>query len=522
MKIILVLAANPTTAQLQLDEEVRNIRAALERSKDRDRFKLETRSAVRWKDVRRAIEDLQPEVVHFSGHGAGEEGLLLEDEEGGGVRYVSADALRRMFELFPCVECVVLNACYSEVQARAIYRHVSCVIGMSLSVGDRAARDFAEAFYDGLGAGRVYGEAFDLGLSGIANDVEVWTPMRLWRKTEQPTQAIELEQPGSRMSVESKFYVMRSPAETDAAREVVKPGALIRIKAPHEFGKSSLMGRVVAQAEACGAKTVAINFREIDREAFESLKSFLHYFCLKITRKLRFDNKISDYWEYQGPKADCAEYFEDYLLPQIGNALVLELDEVDLLFDESLMRSQDMIDFFGMLRAWHDSKKEHPQWRKLKLVLVHCQDVPHEKFPKSQSPFNVGTEVDLVAFSLSQVQDLAVRHGLDQAIASGLMALVGGHPQLVRLGLYAIARGESLETLGATEAGLYGSHLRRVRSKLEGHPELKMAFQRVLAGEKIDQSSSAALRSLGVGKLRGNKVEVTCELYRQYFRSVWS
>lgn len=192
MKTILVLAANPTAVQLQLDEEVRNIRAALERSKNRDGFKLETRSAVRWKDVRRAIEDLQPEVVHFSGHGAGEEGLLLEDEEGG-VRYVSADALRRMFEQFPCVECVVLNACYSEVQARAIYRHVSCVVGMSLSVGDRAARDFAEAFYDGLGAGRVYGEAFQLGLSGIANDVEVWTPMLLWRKTEKPTQAIDLE-----------------------------------------------------------------------------------------------------------------------------------------------------------------------------------------------------------------------------------------------------------------------------------------------------------------------------------------
>ena len=214
MKTILVLAANPTTVQLQLDEEVRNIRAALERSKGRDGFRLETRSVVRWKDVRRAIEDLQPEVVHFSGHGAGEEGLLLEDEEGGGVRYVSADALRRMFELFPCVECVVLNACYSEVQARAIYRHVSCVIGMSLSVGDRAARDFAEAFYDGLGAGRGYQEAFDLGLSGIANDVKVWTPVLLRKEILRDGidledlgipkfSAIELEQPGGRMSIDT-------------------------------------------------------------------------------------------------------------------------------------------------------------------------------------------------------------------------------------------------------------------------------------------------------------------------------
>ena len=84
MKTILVLAANPTTVQLQLDEEVRNIRAALERSKGRDGFRLETRSAVQWKDVRRAIEEMQPEIVHFSGYGEGENGLVLE--ENGSVR----------------------------------------------------------------------------------------------------------------------------------------------------------------------------------------------------------------------------------------------------------------------------------------------------------------------------------------------------------------------------------------------------------------------------------------------------
>ena len=182
MKTILILSANPkSTSALRLDLEVRHIREALKLSRSRDNFKLESREAVRWKDIRRAIEDLQPVIVQFSGHGNGENGLAVEDEDGT-VRLVTSDALMRMFKLFPCVQCVVLNACHSETQARAIHKHVPCVVGMSLSIGDRAAREFSEAFYDGLGSGRNYKDAYELGLSGIANDVEVWTPILLWRE----------------------------------------------------------------------------------------------------------------------------------------------------------------------------------------------------------------------------------------------------------------------------------------------------------------------------------------------------
>ena len=185
METILVLSANPEgTVGLELGREVLDIRKALERSRLQSEFKLEHRAAVQWRDFRRAIEDVQPEIVHFSGHGTGEKGILVLDDDGQ-IRAVTADALTRMFKLFPCVQCVVLNACYSEEQAIEIHRQVPYVIGMSLSIGDRAAREFAEAFYDGLFAGRGYREAYELGLSGMANDVEVWTPVLKERKVKE-------------------------------------------------------------------------------------------------------------------------------------------------------------------------------------------------------------------------------------------------------------------------------------------------------------------------------------------------
>jgi hypothetical protein len=157
---ILVLTANPRdTTQLRLDLEVREIMAGLERARRRDDFELIQRWAVRPVDLHRAMLDVNPHIVHFSGHGSGEDGLILEGLSGE-TRLVSGEALSALFELSGHVECVVLNACYSEVQATAIARAVDYVVGMSREIEDRAALEFAVAFYDTLGAGRSFEEAY--------------------------------------------------------------------------------------------------------------------------------------------------------------------------------------------------------------------------------------------------------------------------------------------------------------------------------------------------------------------------
>jgi hypothetical protein len=63
---------------------------------------------------------------------------------------------------------VVLNACYSEVQAEAIAQHIPFVIGMNDAIGDIAAVKFSVGFYDALGAGWSYPEAYQLGCNAIA------------------------------------------------------------------------------------------------------------------------------------------------------------------------------------------------------------------------------------------------------------------------------------------------------------------------------------------------------------------
>lgn len=167
VKKILILSANPkTTSRLRLDEEVREIEEGLKRARRGDQFVIHQKLAVRLRDLRRALLDVEPHIVHFTGHGK-EDGLLVEDELGFAVR-ISKKALSELFGLCANhVECVILGACYSEKQAAAIGKHIHYVIGMRKEIKDKAAIEFAVGFYDALGAGKSVVEAFEFGCNAI-------------------------------------------------------------------------------------------------------------------------------------------------------------------------------------------------------------------------------------------------------------------------------------------------------------------------------------------------------------------
>ena len=166
-KSILLLAANPKgTVSLRLQEEEREIRERL-RLAGYGKVPINSTGATRTRDIQQAMLDFKPQVVHFTGHGAGKDGLAFEDGTGQ-PKLVDSDALANLFKLFSSrVECVVLNACYSQVQAEAIAQHINYVIGMSQAIGDRAAIEFSVGFYTALGAGESIEFAYELGCNAI-------------------------------------------------------------------------------------------------------------------------------------------------------------------------------------------------------------------------------------------------------------------------------------------------------------------------------------------------------------------
>lgn len=338
-----------------------------------------------------------------------------------------------------------------------------------------------------------------------------------------PLPIAEPELPWGQVNLVSAFYVERSPWEERCYETIVKPGALIRIKAPRQMGKTSLLSRILYHGEQQNYVTLPLSFQLADRAIFSDLDKFLRWFCTMVGYGLQLPNKLKDYWDdIFGSKVNCKAYFEQYLLRELETPLVLGLDEVDRVFEHRHIAE----DFFGLLRAWHEEAKNRAVWQKLRLVVVHSTEV-YVPLDNNQSPFNVGLPIELPEFTPEQVHDLAARHGLhwgDSQIQR-LMTLIGGHPYLVRVGLYYIAKQDmTLEQLlekAPTEEGPYSDHLRRHLWSLEQFPDIAAALARTVATTepiRLEAAQAFKLHSMGLVHLNGNNVTLRYELYRQYFR----
>lgn len=173
---VLFLASNPIDQQqLRLDEEARAINDMIRGSKHRDSVKLETRWAVRPLDVLQALNELDPTIVHFSGHGSDNDEIVFQSGNGR-TQLVTTNALTQtMVASSDSIRLVFFNTCYSYNQARDITNYVEAAIGMNTSIGDDAARVFSAQFYSAIGFGHSLKKAFAQGkaaimLEGIAEE----------------------------------------------------------------------------------------------------------------------------------------------------------------------------------------------------------------------------------------------------------------------------------------------------------------------------------------------------------------
>ena len=341
----------------------------------------------------------------------------------------------------------------------------------------------------------------------------------------QPLPAAAPELPGGQVELTSCFYIDRPPIESRCYETIVQPGALIRIKAPRQMGKTSLMARILHHAEQQGSRTVALSFQLANRKIFANSDTFLQWFCASIGQELGMLEQLPKCWQLAdliGSNQCCKAYFEQYLLSESSRPLTLGLDESDRLFESPEIAD----DFFGLLRALHEEAKRRDIWKKLRLIVVHSTEV-YIPMDVNKSPFNVGLPIDLPEFNSQQVQDLAKRHGLNWSDGEvvELMGLVGGHPYLVRLAMYRISRQDvsfnQLVKLPPTEAGIYSDHLRRHLWNLEKYSELMEAMREVVSVSqpvRLRSELGFKLNSMGLVKLEGNNYIPRCRLYEEYFR----
>jgi hypothetical protein len=340
------------------------------------------------------------------------------------------------------------------------------------------------------------------------------------------TSVLELPFPEGAVALDSPLYIDRAGVEPLCYETVLKPGALIRIKAPKLMGKTSLMVRILSYATHRNCQAVYLDLGSVDRATLTHLDKFLRWFCCMIGRQLKLENRLNDHWDTDilGSNDNCTLYFEEYLLTNINDPIVLGLDNVDRIFS----CPEVVEDFLGLLRSWHEKEKVHNLWKKLRLAIAYSTEV-YLSLDMNQSPFNAGVPVELGEFNPQQIQALVHLHQLDWTPdqIEALMQMIGGHPYLVRLAMYEVSSKKiTLEQLlqsAPTEAGIYSAQLRRHLEILQQCPSLLQSFQQVVTNSNpiaLDPMQIYKLHGMGLVTRRNNDVMPRCNLYRKYFRRV--
>lgn len=178
---VLFISAEPEGLdRLRVDKEVREIQERVRASELRDSIRFEYRPAARVTDLIQHLNEVRPDVVHFSGHGANE-GLAFQDDDDQ-AHLLTNEQLDAVLAACPTsLKLAIFNSCDSARQAEVATGRLAAAVGMNQTIEDEAAQVFAGQLYNSLGFGHSLALAFDqaklqvqLTLGSLSGDPELF------------------------------------------------------------------------------------------------------------------------------------------------------------------------------------------------------------------------------------------------------------------------------------------------------------------------------------------------------------
>lgn len=332
-----------------------------------------------------------------------------------------------------------------------------------------------------------------------------------------------LEAPEGTMSADSHYYIDRIADKIADDVQTLARGYTLTIKGPRQIGKSSLLGQVMSSANRQSKPIAFLNFQTFGHIEAMPTDDFFKQFAFLIEEALDFEPQVDNFWNVPlTPANKCTRFLEKRILKACGNGgFLLALDEAD-----HLLSSPFCSDFFGMLRSWHNAVSLKPAWRGFCLVMVISSEPAMLINDLTQSPFNVGAQIELEDFSLKEIGKMNQVHGnpVSEQQAVQLFDLLSGHPYLSRRALYGLCRGrytfDAMLTEADSESGPFGDHLRALLTRIGLRPDLKNHLKTVLQTGRCDDRVRHQLLSGGLIIEKESRLQARNKLYDRYFRRV--
>lgn len=320
-----------------------------------------------------------------------------------------------------------------------------------------------------------------------------------------------------------KDYVKRPPLEENCLKVLQQEQSLLRIRAPHNSGKTRLVNWLVHHLKQDNYQPVIIDCEEEKATIALSCEDLLLSICRTITQELKINESLLDkFWSRPGtPAHKTRRYLEEYVLQPSANPLVFVFEKFDTILETETIGNE----ICGILRSWHERRS--PPWRKLRLIIIHSTEF-YSNYDFYASPLiGVGYVASLSDFNAEQVLSFAQVNGINWTLSDvhKVMNLVGGNPYLIKLILVKLQEGNSLEKV--LDDALQGrepfqSHFFLLMRYLKSNANLRNTFRQILQKKALTPAqmkgeSVQFLERLGLIDKNYDTLEVRCNLYQVYF-----
>jgi hypothetical protein len=320
---------------------------------------------------------------------------------------------------------------------------------------------------------------------------------------------------------DSNWYVPHRSEET-VLNYLRQAGAPAILYGPGVCGKTWLLQNILhnlpQQPALRSSRVVSVNMHTLGREAFETFDSLLKALGTEIESAAGGTGRwVEEVWKRPSSSAKKLTFLlEKRILPSAEAPLILAVDKVETIIGQPYQG--DFISLLGNLVQSADC-------RLLRLLL--CLSTT----PTSLSPSQwtvLFPDVPLIQmqdFDADQLVLLARKHTLDwsRVEIDLLMQLVGGHPYLTRLPMYASAVDRKpLEALlkMPLHEGVFARHLRERHYWINERPNLKEAVCQVLNNPHahITDEADYLLRRAGLLQKADHRYNMSYPLYDRYFK----
>ena len=219
-------------------------------------------------------------------------------------------------------------------------------------------------------------------------------------------------QVGGTLPPNNPYYVERE-ADNKLFQSLTK-GEFCYVFNSRQTGKSSLQVHVRKKLEAQGIICAYIDLSSIDTNT--NIESWYLTIIDEISATLLPEIDIFDWWDEipnQNILAKFSKFFREVLLQEIQEKIIIFVDEIDTVL--SLNFSTD--DFFRFIRSCYNKRALNSEYQRLTFCLIGVTDPSYLINNKENTPFNIGTAIELKGFNFTEAEK-PLTTGLKEQLAN--------------------------------------------------------------------------------------------------------